>query len=111
MGGGEFTGRDRITRGVPASDLDTVFAPLLAAVAQYAPMGTQSIAAKQVQELKTEANKGTAADDSKMGKIVDGLAALVPGAVGAVVSTFSTPILGSIAGPVTKFVLAKLNAS
>ena len=43
-----------------------------------------------------------------MGKLVEGLIALAPSAVGAVVSIFATPILGAIAGPVTKFVLDKL---
>jgi hypothetical protein len=43
-----------------------------------------------------------------MADIVDGLVALVPGAVGSVVSMFATPILGGIAGPVTKYVLNKI---
>jgi len=42
---------------------------------------------------------------------VDGLVAMVPGTVGAVVSMFATPILSGIAGPVTKFVLGKLKAT
>ena len=36
---------------------------------------------------------------------------VISGALGAVVSMFATPILGGIAGPVTRFVLDKLKAS
>jgi hypothetical protein len=39
---------------------------------------------------------------------VKGLVGLVPSAVSAIVSAFGTPILGGVAGPVTKFVLAEL---
>jgi hypothetical protein len=41
-------------------------------------------------------------------KLLHGLADFVPGAVGAVVGTFATPILSGIAGPVTKIVLERL---
>jgi len=109
-GGGDFTGRDRITRGISPEDLDSVFASLLAAIVQHSSADTQATAAKHVEELKTEVAKGDKADDSKMGKTVDGLVAMVPGSVGAVVNAFSTPILGGIAGPVTRFVLDKLKA-
>jgi hypothetical protein len=109
--GRDFVGRDKITQGLSPGDLAPLFAPLLAAVAQQAPADRQAAAVQQVEELKAEVAKGEQADDSKLGKIVDGLVALVPGAVGAVVSLFATPILSSIAGPVTKFVLDKLKAS
>jgi hypothetical protein len=109
--GRDFVGRDKITQGISPGDLAPLFAPLLAAVAQQAPADRQAAAVQQVEELKAEVAKGEQADDRKLGKIVDGLVALVPGAVGAVVSLFATPILGGIAGPVTKFVLDKLKAS
>ena len=110
-GGGDLVGRDKITGGVAPRDLETLFAPLLAEVAQYAPADRQAAAVQQVEELKAEVAKGKQADDSKVGNIVDGLVAMVPGAVKAVVSAFATPILGGIAGPVTKFVLDKLKRS
>jgi hypothetical protein len=109
--GRDFVGRDKITQGISPGDLAPLFAPLLTAVAQQAPADRQAAAVQQVEELKAEVAKGEQADDSKLGKIVDGLVALVPGAVGAVVSLFATPILSGIAGPVTKFVLDKLKAS
>lgn len=108
-GGGDFVGRDKTTQGISAQELQPLFASLLAAVAQHAPPDKQAAAVQQVRELEAEVAKGKDADDGKLGKIVDGLVALVPGAIGAVVSTFATPILGGIAGPVTKYVLDKLN--
>ena len=110
-GGGDFAGRDKITQGISPRDLEPLFAPLLAVVAQQAPADKQAAAVQQVQELKAEVAKGKQADDGKVGKIVDGLVDMVPGAIGQVVSMFATPILGGIAGPVTKFVLDKLKLS
>lgn len=109
--GGDFVGRDRITHCISPRDLEALFAPLLAAVAKQAPADKQAAAVQQVEELKAEVAKGKQADDSKMRRIVDGLVAMVPAAIGAVVSMFATPILGGIAGPVTKSVLDKLNGS
>ena len=109
--GRDFVGRDKVTQGISPRDLEPLFAPLLAAIAKQAPAGMQVTALKQVDELKAEVAKGKQADDSKMGNIVDGLVKLVPGAVGAVMSMFATPILGGIAGPVTKFVLDKLKVN
>jgi hypothetical protein len=108
--GGDFVGRDKITHGTPAAELEPLFASLLAEVASHAPADKQAAAARQVQELEAEAAKGKDADDSKLGRIIDGLTGMVPGAIGAVLSLFATPILGGIAGPVTKFVLEKLKA-
>jgi hypothetical protein len=58
--------------------------------------------------LKQEAAKGEDANDDVIAKLIDGLVKLAPGAATAVVSAFATPILGGIAGPVTKYVLDKL---
>jgi hypothetical protein len=110
-GGGNFVGRDKITHGLSPRDLAPLFGPLLAVVAQEAPADQEAAAVQQVEELKAEVAKGKQADDSKLGRIVDGLVAMVPEAIGAVVSMFATPILGGIAGPVTKSVLDKLKGS
>jgi hypothetical protein len=83
---------------------------LLAAVAQL-PAPRQQAAAQQVQLLKDEIAKGKDAQDGRIAKIVDGLAAMVPTAVQGLVGMFATPILAGIAGPVTKFVLEKLKPS
>jgi hypothetical protein len=103
--------RANLTQGISPRDLEPLFAPLLAAVAREAPAEAKAEAVQQVQELKTEVAKGKQADIGKVDKLVDGLVGLVPKAVGTVVSTFASPILGGIAGPVTKYVLEKLKGS
>lgn len=97
-----------VTQGIAARDLASLFAPVLAAVAQHSPLDKKAEAVRQVHELKAEAEKGKQADDSRLARIIDGLAAMVPDAVGAVINLFATPLLAGVAGPVTKFVLAKL---
>ena len=61
-----------------------------------------------LQELKTEVRKGKNADDGVLARIVNGLADLVPKAVGALAGAFAAPLLQGVAGPVTKIVLEKL---
>jgi hypothetical protein len=109
-GGGDFIGRDQCVQGVPAADLEPLFAPLLAAIARQVPASAQPAALQQAQALKAEVAKGSDADDGRLGRLLDGLLGLVPGAVGAVVSLFATPILQGIGGPVTRFVLDRLKA-
>lgn len=111
LGSGDFVGRDQVKHGLSSRDLEALFAPVLAAVAQQAPAGKQGEAVQQVQELKAELAKGEPADDGKLGKIVDGLVAMVPGAIGAVVSAFASPLLSGVAGPVTRHVLGKLQGN
>jgi hypothetical protein len=110
--GRDFVGRDSIrTQGLAARDLEALFAPLLLAVAQHAPPDQQAAAVQQVEEIQAEVAKDQQADDSRIGRLLDGLAAMVPGAIGSLVSTFATPLLGAVTGPVTKFVLVKLKGS
>ena len=106
--GRDFIGRDKITHAVSPTDLGPVFASFLEQVLQQTPAGQRFAAEQKANELKAEIGKGQQADDSRLGKIIDGLIGLVPGAASAVVSLFATPILSDIAGPVTKFVLEKL---
>jgi hypothetical protein len=109
--GSDFVGRDKITQGIPLHELETLFAPLLVAAVQHAPPGKQAEAVRQVEELKAETAKGKQADDGRIAKIVEGLADMIPGAVGSVLSLFAAPILGGIAGPVTQYVLDKLKGN
>lgn len=108
IGRGDFVGRDRITYGITPDQLETLFAPLAAAVAQHTTASEHAAAAQQLAALEAEVAKGEDAEDGKVGTILDGLAAMVPGAVAAVVGLFATPILQGIAGPVTRSVLDKL---
>ncbi len=108
--GGDMVGRDKITTvttGLSGDQLNQLFAPLMNAL-RAAPLEKQTEAIQKAEELKKEVAKGKDANDRVMAKIVDGLAALVPGAVGTVVGMFATPILGSLAGEATKYVLDKI---
>lgn len=100
--------RASVNQGVSPRDLEPLFATLLASVAQHTSAEKRDAAVQKVEELKQEVAKGKDANDSRIATIIDGLTAMVPGAVGAVVSTFASPILGGIAGPVTRFVLGKI---
>lgn len=106
-GGGDFIGRDKITHGMSAVDLTQLFAPLRAAV-QHAPADKQVAAVQQVEALQAEVAKGDKASDTAMATIIKGLVALVPTAIGTVVSLFASPILGGIAKPVTEYVLKEI---
>jgi hypothetical protein len=101
--GGDIVGRDKITgTQISSNQLDAIFRPL------EETAGQQPEAAQKVEALKNEAAKGKKADDGVMAKLVKGIVSLVPGAVSAVVSAFATPILGGVAGPVTKYVLDEI---
>ncbi len=96
-----------VTTGLSGDQLNQLFAPLMNAL-RAVPPEKQTEARQKAQELKQEVAKGKEANDGVMATIVTGLAALVPSAVGAVIGMFATPILGGIAGPVTKIVLDKI---
>lgn len=97
-----------VTVGVPAADLERLFAPIMAAVQQADPAQRQA-AEQTAQELQAEAGKGKKADDTRLADLIDGLVGLVPAAVTAVVSAFASPILAGVAGPVTQYVLKKIS--
>jgi hypothetical protein len=99
-----------VTVGVPAADLERLFVPILAAAQQAGPAQRQA-AEQTAQELKVEASKGKKADDTRLAKLIDSLASLVPAAVTAVVSAFASPILAGVAGPVTQYVLQKISGN
>jgi hypothetical protein len=105
--GGDIVGGNKNV-GVPsAALLDDTLRPVFVAIREV-PHQAQSEAKAKLVALKQEAAKGKDANDGVIAKLIDGLVELVPGAATAVVSAFATPILGGIAGPVTKYVLDKL---
>jgi hypothetical protein len=104
---GDMVGHDKIVGAPSPAALDDALRPVIEAI-RAAPADKKPEAEEKLAALKQEAAKGKNADDSVVAKLVDGLVGLVPGAVSAVVSAFATPVLGGIAGPVTKFVLDKL---
>ncbi len=96
-----------VQQGISAAELEPIFAPLVSLTSSLPP-DRRAPAEQKVEELKQEVAKGKAADDNVMGRLIQGLVNLVPGAVGAVVSMFATPVLGGVAGPVTRFVLDRI---
>ena len=97
----------RISYGSSAQELEQLFQPILQA-ARQAPPDRQAGAVKIAEDLKGEASRGKDAEDATLAKLIEGLVGLVPAAVGAVVSAFASPLLAGIAGPVTKYVLNKI---
>jgi hypothetical protein len=107
-GGGDMVGHDKIVaQGATSRQLEDALRPLVEAI-KGAPPDKQAEALAKVEALKLEAAKGQKRDDGAVAKLIEGLVGLVPGAVTAVVSAFATPILGGITGPVTKYVLDKI---
>ncbi len=105
--GGDMVGGDKIVGAPSAAALDEALRPVIEAIRAASPAAQPDAEAK-VAALRQEAAKGKGADDTVVARLVDGLAGLMPGVTGAVVGAFGTPLLGGIAGPVTKFVLDKL---
>ena len=99
--------RATVTSGLVGQDLDRLFIPLMN-VLRDAPPEKRNEALQTAEALKEEVAKGKGADDTRVAKLLDGLVALVPAAVSAVVSTFASPVLAGIAGPVTKFMLDRM---
>ncbi len=97
-------------QGISGAELAQLFAPVLAA-ARQAPAENKAKAEETAVALQAEAGKGDKADDGRIAGLIEGLVDLVPAAVSAVVSTFASPILAGVAGPVTNYVLAKLKGS
>ena len=104
--GGDIFGGDKIVQTYAPVAVEAAFRPIEAALTGAPPEAAAKLAA-----LKAEAAKGEHANDGVVAKLVDGLVGLVPGAARAVASAFGTPILAGIAGPVTKFVLGKLEGA
>ena len=106
--GGDIVGCDKIVgTEISKAQLDQIFHPVMESI-RTGPPEKQNEAVKQLEALKAETSKGKKADDSVVAKLVDGLVKLVPAAVSGVVSAFATPVLGAIAGPVTKFVINEI---
>jgi hypothetical protein len=106
--GGDIVGRDKIQR-VSSHQMDDLFGPIGKVIETAGP--SEKVAAEeQFRALKDEVAKGTHADDSVVAKLVEGLVGLVPGAVAGIVGAFASPVLSGLAGPVTKYVLDKIQS-
>ncbi len=90
------------------TEIHNTWQPIADAIGAAAPEKQEEAKAK-LEALKKEVAKGSKAEDGVVAKLVKGLVGLVPTAVSAVGSAFGTPLLSSVAGPVTKFVLNELS--
>ena len=106
-GGGDIVGGNKTVSEVRTAAIDEALHPLIDAV-ETAHGETRRKAETKLAALKDETGKGNDASDESVADLLDGIVDLVPGAANAAVSAFASPVLGSIVGPVTKFVLRKL---
>jgi tetrahydromethanopterin S-methyltransferase subunit D len=99
-GGGHVVGGNMTvhTTTCTFSKVELAFQQIANAVKE-APAALQPAAEATLTSLKTEVEK------SEAGK---GLAGLLPSAVSAIGSAFGTPVLGALAGPVTKAALREI---
>jgi hypothetical protein len=93
-----------IHSGLSLEEIKILLAPVQIAI-QQAPEEKQVQAQQQLNELEQEVAKGQQAQDSRIANLLNGIANLVPGSVSALVTSFTSPLLGSLAGPVTQFVI------
>jgi acetyl-CoA carboxylase beta subunit len=105
-GGGDIVGRDKVQYASVLLN-EGIFQPIAQAIEAADPT-RRAAATEKLKALKEETAKGENADDTIIAKLVEGLVGLVPSALSAVVSAFTSPILGSMIGPVTKYVLDKI---
>jgi hypothetical protein len=87
--------------------IENIFRPIEQAI-EAAPPSQKAAASEKLRALKDEATKGSSANDTIIANQIEGLVGLAPGAASAILSTFATPVLGGIAGPVTNYVLDKI---
>lgn len=104
--GGDIVGRDK-NQGLSSKELADAFQPLFQTI-HKAPPASHEPAAEKLRALQAEVKKGGKADDSTIAKLIESFVAMVPGAVATVVGTFSGPILGALTGPITRYVLGKI---
>lgn len=99
--------QSRVSYGRRGDEIERIFEPLFQAL-RTAPPVVQAEAIPKAENLMEEAKKGYRANDGLMATLVNSLAELAPGAVDALVRTFSNPVLAEATGPVTKMVLQAL---
>jgi len=105
--GGDIVGGDKHVGVVPVAAIEAVLQPLFVSVGA-APAENRAEAKAKLVALKEEAAKGKDADDGIVAKLIEGFVSLVPAGASAVVAAFATPILGAVVGPVTKFVIDRI---
>jgi hypothetical protein len=100
---GDVVGRDKIIGSFTRS-LDRDFEPL-AVVIRSMPDEKRGEAEARLTALKAELDKGERANDGLIARLARDLVDAVPEVASALISAFSTPVLGSIVGAATKAVI------
>jgi hypothetical protein len=98
------------TQSSTISLINPVLRPIADLVEQQ-PAAIKGDANQKLTALDEEVAKGGKAQDSVLAGLLQDIVGLIPKAAGAVVSAFTSPMLGAIAGPVTKFVIDRLRGS
>lgn len=119
IGGTINTGGGHVVGGNMTVTTNTTYSPIeihntwqpVAEAIRAASPDRRAAAEAKLEDLKKEVANGNKAEDGTIARLVKGLVGLVPSAVSAIVGAFATPILGGVAGPVTKFVLDELGES
>ena len=91
-----------IQQGMPADQLNQLFAPLLEKV------GGNETAVSNLEALKAEAGKGEEANDEKMAGLIEDIADAAPSVVEGIVNLFTNSIIAKAAGGATKYVLKRI---
>jgi len=108
-GGGNFIARDWNQQLPGVDDLDSLFAPVVAAVeTSGAPADVRVDALRQAKALEIEIMKRHRADDFCMSRIVSQLAEAIPNANSAIVQLFGAPALVGVAGTMTRDAVDRL---
>jgi len=114
---GDIKGKSGVTidRGAPApanqelagGTLNELFAPLMAATGA-APDEMRDEVMAMAQTLKEETARGDEADDALTAELIERLITMVPESAQTLKSIFKSPTLANQVGPVTSYVLAKI---
>lgn len=97
----------RVNYGLSGREIEGLFLPVLEAIRQGSS-ASKPQALQMTEQLQQEAAKGESANDGIVAALMNGVVELAPGAVSALVSAFTSPLLAGVAGPVTKMVLDSL---
>ena len=101
---GDKVGRDKNVQS--QTNLQELFTPIADVIEASTP-DRRAAANQKLDALKKETAKGKDANDSVIAKLLEDIVGLAPSAVQAIVAAFANPILGKLAGPVTKYILDK----
>jgi hypothetical protein len=96
--------------GAQGPELDRLFTPVFAAL-QSVPSTNREAARRAAEALQAELAQGSRAEDSRVARLLDQLAVSAPQASQVAARAFASPPLAALVGPVTKFVLEKINSN